>query len=183
MSSNLNNEAQIELAVQDWDSKVPERQSRAIQTFGSLVRENTEILRPYKILCTIYAHTDSRGKSDEIVRMRRRICQLDPQSETAKEGLEEDLFSHTKFMWDENNSKEAFKFYVEGLSSFAQRVGKMNDSTPLNYRVAFRAARMFAKEALDNYNDATLGAELLGLCEDMGIDINYEVDISDLRPK
>ena len=180
-NATLSHEEQIEVAAQDWDSKVPELQSRALQTFESLVRQNTENVRPYNFLCGVYALTDLRGKSDEIVRMRRRICELDPENSAAMEKFEDALFSHAKIKWDDNNKQESFGFYLEGLRSFAQRGGELNYAAPLNCRVAFRAARMFAKEALDEHEDASLGAELMDLCEEMGIDINHEVDVSDLR--
>lgn len=121
--------------------------------------------------------------NDEIVELRRRLVAIEPENIKFKDYLAGSLFVKGKLLWDDGNNSAAFESYIEGLHHFLDTGQVMSKAAPLTARIAFRACKMFSKQALERDSNADLGVRFFDWCERAGIDANEDIDISDARTK
>lgn len=164
-----------------WDSKEPSAQSAAVQIWRRMIADGVPYAKPYLVYGNYLIRLDASGNCDEVIQLRRRLVEIEPENKEFKGGLASILFAKGKMLWDEGKESAAFDTYLEGLNHFLAAGQVMNSTAPLAARVAFRACRMFSIQALREASDTSLGVRFFDWCELAGVDPNEDIDISDAR--
>jgi len=122
--------------------------------------------------------TDATGNCDQVVELRRRLVDIEPENNEFKEKLASALFLKGKLLWDDSQNRAAFDIYLEGLHKFLDAGEAMNNKASLPARIAFRACRMFSIQALEQDSNSDLGVRFFDWCDRADIDVNEDIEIS-----
>ena len=87
-----------------------------------------------------------------------------------------------RLAWNASEERQAFEAYMSALRRWQDAGHVIAQAAPVPYRIAFVAARMFSKNALDA-GEAEMAGEFFDLCEGFGVDMNFEIDVSDALRK
>ena len=163
-----------------WDTKEPEAQKAAMSIYKRMIDEGVPYGKPYHIYSNILIHSDAQKNSGEVLELRKKALEIEPKNATYRANLQDMFFIHAKICWDKENLAEAFDAYIEGLNMYTDSGETLDQSSALTVRIAFRACRMFSKDALENGNP-DLGVRFCDWCEKAGVDMNEDIDISDAQ--
>jgi hypothetical protein len=156
----------------------PQAMRDALMIIAGLCDETCRIPGPYVFLAETFARLDLKGRFDMIMTNLAKGHAACAGNRQHQEEIELAYCVLGRLAWDASEERLAFEAYMSALRRWQDAGHVIAQAAPVQYRIAFVAARMFSKNALDA-GEAEMAGEFFDLCEVFGVDMNFEIDVSD----